>query len=219
MRTLIEGMLDFRKNEQASYQETYAHLAEGQAPKVLFITCSDSRISPHMFASANPGETFIIRNMGNIIPEASSTPLASAEAASLEFSLSTLPIKHIIVCGHYGCGAMQKVLSGFEDAPKPIKGWLNCCGCDPKKLGEFPFSDKSLSETNQLVQMNVLKQIEHLKTHPAVQEKLALDSLSLHGWYYDIPKGDVYHFSKEKKSFVLLDEEECARLLKQMETL
>lgn len=109
MKKLIRGIIDFRKNMRPSCKETFAQLALGQRPDTLFIACSDSRVVPNLFASSDPGDLFVIRNVGNFIPpcgEQGRSASDESEAAAIEFALLTLPVTEIIVCGHSECGAM-----------------------------------------------------------------------------------------------------------------
>src|SRR3954463_6334170 len=115
MKKLIEGIVEFRRKVRPEYRETFARLALGQAPDTLFIACSDSRVVPNTFASADPGDLFVIRNVGNLIAPAGEDGLSQSdesEAAAIEFALETLNASDIIVCGHSECGAMQAVLHG-----------------------------------------------------------------------------------------------------------
>src|SRR3982750_1591942 len=121
MRKLIRGIVEFRKNVQSDYIERFSHLALGQAPDTLFIACSDSRVVPNLFASADPGDLFVIRNVGNLIAPADSNGLSqdgNSEAAAIEFALANLAITDIIICGHSECGAMHAMLDG-RDTVKP----------------------------------------------------------------------------------------------------
>ncbi len=219
MKKLINGILDFRRKCLPDYLDNFSHLANGQSPDALLIACSDSRVAPNVFASTNPGDVFVIRNVGNIIPEHHPSLVHSgcAEAAAIEFSLNNLPIKDIIVCGHSDCNAMRAVLSGLENIEIPsLKGWLSHCGCCANKLKTISATDKQLDSHNQLSQMNVLQQIAHLKTYPIVQERIAKGQLNIHGWYFDIAKGDVYSYEEEFDRFLMIDETEALRILKRL---
>src|SRR3954470_19584993 len=128
MKKLIRGILDFRKNVLPARREMFARLADGQAPDVLFITCSDSRVAPNWFASTDPGDLFVIRNIGNLVPPCDLDGHAHGEtsvAAAVEFSQTTLSVKDIVVCGHSGCGAMQAIVGGLDKLPSSnLKRWL-----------------------------------------------------------------------------------------------
>jgi len=219
MKKLINGILEFRQNHLPHYMENYSHLALGQSPDTLLVVCSDSRVAPNVFASTNPGDVFVIRNVGNIIPtcQALEDQNGSSEAAAIEFALRNLLIKDIIICGHSDCGAMRAILSGIEAIHDPhLKGWLSECGCSLQELSSCESTNKNLLSHNQLAQMSVLKQMEHLKTYPLVQERIKEKKLNIHGWYFDIAKGDVYSFEEEFNRFILIDEEEALRILKRL---
>ncbi len=216
MKKLIRGILEFRTKCLEDYIVNFSHLAERQSPDVLLIACSDSRVAPNVFASTNPGDVFVIRNVGNIIPSTKESPPESAfsEAAAIHFSLQNLPVKDIIVCGHSDCGAMNAVLSGIDKLEDGnLKGWLSFCGCSASHLKDCSFTNKELSQNNQLSQINVIKQIEHLKTYPLVQKRLKEGTLNIHGWYFDLAKGDVYNFEEIYDRFVLIDNDEAINIL------
>jgi carbonic anhydrase len=213
MKKLVKGILEFRQKLLPQYRENFAHLALGQSPDTLFIACSDSRVVPNLFASTNPGDLFVIRNVGNLIPTFNS-PSSNGEAAAIEFALTNLPIENIIVCGHSECAAMKAVALGVDQSDEPhLKAWLSHCRCS---LSPSEKETVSLSPHNILSQKNVLEQMEHLKTYPLVQEKIKNNSLQIHGWYFDIATGDVYAYEEEFKQFTLIDEKEAARILERL---
>src|SRR3981081_2713590 len=120
MKKLIEGIVEFRRNVRPGYRETFARLALGQAPDPLFIACSDSRVVPNLFASANPGDLFVIRNVGNLVAPAGddgSSLDGDAGAAAVEFSIEMLKVTDVVVCGHSDCGAMRALLDGRDTLP------------------------------------------------------------------------------------------------------
>ena len=220
MKKLIEGILDFRRKLLVDYREKYAHLALGQYPDTLFIACSDSRVVPNLFASTNPGDLFVIRNVGNLVPPIEpATRDGFAEAAAIEFALTNLPISEIVVCGHSECAAMKVVLEGEGKVQSAnLKTWLKNCdvllGLEKGALVTPP----NLAPQNVLSQLNVLHQIKHLKTYPLIQEKLKSSQLNIHGWYFDIATGDVYSYEEQFNQFVLMDEKEAERVLKRLKT-
>lgn len=218
MEKLVKGILEFRQKLLSTYREKFAHLALGQFPDTLFIACSDSRVVPNLFASTNPGDLFVLRNVGNLIPPFTAAGNnATAEAAAIEFSLTTLPITNIIVCGHSECGAMQTILSGTEKIENPsLRSWLeNCCCCRAHQRPDNASCDH-LAPHNQLAQMNILQQIEHLKTYPIIQEKLKSKILDIHGWYFDIATGDVYAFEEALNRYIIIDEIEAFQILERL---
>src|SRR5579872_6017105 len=168
MKKLIQGIVEFRRNAQPGYRERFARLALGQAPDTLFIACSDSRVVPNLFASADPSDLFVIRNVGNLVPPAGSdgvSPQDGSEAAAIEFALAKLEVTDIIVCGHSECGAMQALLSG-RGAVEPfhLRSWLRHGDSALAQLAQNPHPNPMLAPHNQLSQLNVLSQVESLKT-------------------------------------------------------
>lgn len=210
MDKLLRGIVDFRQNVRPSCKDTFARLALGQRPDTLFIACSDSRVVPNLFASSDPGDLFVIRNVGNLIPPQgnSSNPNEShAEAAAIEFALRNLPISEIIVCGHSECGAMGALARGIPSpALSSLHHWLKHGEVSVQQLKTGNPVGNHLEQHNQLSQLNVLEQMEHLKTYPIVQEGLREGRLRIHGWWFDIREADVYEFEPDEKRFHLIDE-------------
>lgn len=217
MRKLIQGIVEFRKNAQPGYRERFARLALGQAPDALFIACSDSRVVPNTFASADPGDLFVIRNVGNLVAPAGAGGVSegdSSEAAAIEFAVSKLNVIDIIVCGHSECGAMQALLDGRSSVePVHLRSWLRHGEEALEQLARNRAPDPSLPRNNQLSQLNVLAQIEHLKTYPLIRERVAAGSLRLHGWWFELQHADVYAYEESEHRFAVIDEALAARLL------
>ncbi|HEX8440871.1 carbonic anhydrase, partial [Archangium sp.] len=172
MKKLVQGLLDFQRHGLPAYRSTFARLAHGQTPDCLFIACSDSRVVPNLFVSTDPGDLFVMRNVGNMVPPSDSAGLSlsdRSEAAALEFSLLTLPVKDIVVCGHSGCGAMKAILSGYNDQKTPnLSSWLDV---GRPALAAFERGGKvgeGLAPADRLSQLSVLQQLEHLRTYPLV---------------------------------------------------
>ena len=205
MLKLVQGILEFRKLHLADYRDRFSHLALGQTPDSLFITCSDSRVVPNLFTSTHPGHLFVLRNAGNIIPPSS---VLSSERASIEFAVSQLPIQNIIVCGHSNCGAMHALMQGKEKLPESLQYWLS--------FGQEPHQCESVE---RLAKENVLKQIEHLKTYAVIKEKMEMGLLKLWGWYFDVGTGDVFAYEEEVQSFLLVDSVEGEYILSRLKTL
>lgn len=220
MKKLIRGILEFRQNVRHDYKETFAHLALSQTPDVFFIGCSDSRVVPNLFASTNPGDLFVVRNVGNLVPPYESKDCQHGNqsvAAALEFSLLKLNVAHIIVCGHSTCGAMTALIKHEKLERLPhLREWLHAADVTPERFKDQLELESPLAPTDQLSQINVLFQIEHLKTYPLIQERLAEGKLFLHAWWFDIADAAVYVFEDEFKKFMLLDETEAARILQKM---
>ena len=217
MKKLVQGIVAFRKNMMPGYREKFAHLALGQSPDALFIACSDSRVAPNVFASTDPGDVFVIRNVGNLIPPCGLDGVSMAdesEAAAIEFSLLTLKVSNIIVCGHSDCGAMQALIQGREKVLAPnLRSWLRHGeGSSAQKLqgaDALPFSSK-------LSQQNVLQQLDHLRSYPIITERIQQGRLKLHGWWFDLHSADVYAFEEPLNRFVIIDEAEADRILSKL---
>jgi carbonic anhydrase len=211
MEKLVQGIIDFRKNIRPSYRETFAKLALGQSPDCLFIACSDSRVVPNLFASTDPGDLFVIRNVGNLVAPSGKDGVSTAdesEAAAIEFSLLKLGVSHIIVCGHSECGAMQAILGGREKVPAPnLRAWLRHGEKALHSLSSHKKFAPDLPDHNRLSQLNVLQQIENLKSFPIIQERVASGKLKLHAWWFELANAAVFCFDPTKGQFVEIDEE------------
>lgn len=214
MKKLIQGIVDFRTTCRSQYLQDFSHLSEKQTPDALFIACSDSRVVPNTFASTNPGDLFVVRNMANLVPPYDLQG-ESSEGAAIEFAVNTLKVRHIIVCGHSECGGIQKIFETPEDQSEKVGSWLRHGTQSSKQKHQVEFP-QTLAPHNCLSQANVLQQLEHLKTYPFVQQKLEAGTLGLHGWWFDLQGADVYAYEKDQKSFVLIDEEEAQVLLERM---
>ena len=216
MKKLLQGIVDFRRDARPSCKDTFAQLALGQRPDTLFIACSDSRVVPNLFASSNPGDLFVVRNVGNLIPtcgDLGHSTSDESEAAAIEFALLNLPVSEIIVCGHSECGAMSALARGTPVAQAPnLNGWMRHAEGSRVRLESGSPVGGHLARHNQLSQLNVLEQIEHLKTYPIVRQRLQEGRLELHGWWFDIKEADVYGFDAEASRFLLIDDE-YARVL------
>ena len=205
MQKLIQGIHHFQSNLFSPQRELFERLAGGQHPDALFITCSDSRISPNLITQTEPGELFIVRNAGNIVP-----PYGAAnggEGATIEFALVGLGIQDIIVCGHSHCGAMKGLLKPESLMGMPtMAAWLAHAEATRwvarQKYADLP-PDALLNVT---IQENVLIQLENLRTHPAVAGALAGGKLNLHAWVYKIETGQVFAYDPERSEFLPLTE-------------
>lgn len=208
MKKLVQGVIDFRKKVRPTMLGTFEKLALGQTPDVLLVTCSDSRVAVNVFASTDPGDLFVMRNVGNIIPPFHSGSSESfGTGAGLEFALQSLQVKHIIICGHSECGAMIAAHAGINTITLPsLKEWLRA-GFDETLRA---------ADHNTLSQMNVLKQIEHLKSYPEVAKRLALGGLKLHAWWFEIKNADIYAYDFEAKKFELMDEHFALKLIQEL---
>jgi carbonic anhydrase len=219
MRKLIRGIMEFRKNRRPEYKETFARLALGQAPDALFIACSDSRVEANLFASTEPGDLFVIRNVGNLIPRANGKGVPDRDgsvAAAIEFSSIGLRVRDIVVCGHSECGAMKALIEG-RAVPPALKAWLTHASEALRKLESGARMKADLAPHNHLSQINVLQQLEHLRSYPIIRQRLDAGTLRLNAWWFDIAQAEVSAYEESADRFVLIDEAEGARLLERQD--
>lgn len=205
MQKLVQGVHQFQNDVFSRQKKVFEELSKGQKPEALFITCSDSRINPNLLTQTEPGELFILRNAGNIIP-----PYGAAhggEEATIEYAVAVLGIKHIIVCGHSLCGAMQGLLhpDSLMDLPA-VQRWLHHAESTRRIIREnyTELSGKELLTAT--IEENVLTQLENLNTHPSVSASLKRGDLYLHGWVYKFETGQVFTYDPNEGQFVLLTE-------------
>ncbi|MFI8008504.1 carbonic anhydrase [Streptomyces sp. NPDC086010] len=178
--------------------EEFAKLAEGQSPEVLFITCADSRVVPVLITGARPGQLFELRTAGNIVPPyASEQP--TSEAATIEYAVEVLGVRHIVVCGHSHCGAVGAVVRGDDlDAVPAVRNWL------AHAADELNCSDPADPTFAEAVQHHVVTQLLRLRSYPCVDKLLQADRLTLHGWYYEVHTGAVREHRAKSDSFETL---------------
>jgi carbonic anhydrase len=176
-----------------------------QKPVALFITCSDSRVNPNLITQTEPGDLFLLRNAGNIVPPYGA--VQSGEAATIEYAIAALGIRNIIVCGHSRCGAMHALLRPDDHAGLPAVSEWFAHAETTRRVAEATFNGMQGDELEtRVVQQNVLNQLNNLRTHPSVAVALAQDKLKLFGWYYRIETGEVLGYSPEAGGFVSLAE-------------
>ncbi|MBD0266532.1 MAG: carbonic anhydrase [Tolypothrix sp. Co-bin9] len=203
MKKLIKGLRQFKANYVSTHQELFEQLSQGQKPRVLFITCSDSRIDPNLITQANLGELFVIRNAGNIIPPYGATN--GGEGATIEYAVQALDIRQIIVCGHSHCGAMKGLmkLNSLREEMPLVHDWLKYAEAT-RRLVKDNYSQYQGEELLEIVTAeNVLTQIENLRTYPVIRSKLYTGNLKIYAWIYNIEKGEVLAFDPESHAYVL----------------
>lgn len=201
MDKVLKGLVTFQKEVFAKKKTLFASLSKQQRPSVLFITCSDSRIDPSLLTQTDPGELFIIRNAGNLIPTYGAA--IGGSTATIEYGVSVLQVEDIIVCGHTDCGAMKALLhpEKLEELPA-VKAWLQHAETTARIVKDHCAHLKGDELFAATIKENVLVQLDHLKTHPAVATRLRRGDLRLHGWVYSIGTGEVWVYDQEKKEFV-----------------
>lgn len=204
MKKVIAGIKRFKESAYEERKALFSELACGQSPEVLFITCADSRIDPSMVTQTEPGELFIIRNAGNIVPP--HTRQAGGVTASIEFAVAALGVKHIVVCGHSDCGAMKGAINpkALDDLPH-VQNWLDNSRAAVETVCA-KHGEASIEHLNEITEENVLLQMQHLRTHPVVASRLATGAIDLHGWVYNIEHGTVSAYDDAKGTFVDAEE-------------
>lgn len=210
MDKILEGVARFRRHEFPKNRELFEALAARQQnPIALFITCADSRIHPNLITQTDPGDLFLIRNAGNIVPPHGGS--VGGEAATIEYSIEVLGIRNIIICGHSQCGAMKALLEErpLEDLPA-AKAWFAHAEATRRiaraKYRDLPPQELMLAATEE----NVLVQLNNLSTHPSVAARLSSGELRIFGWYYDIGSGQILQYDQSLGQFCELEGLACA---------
>lgn len=201
MPNFAAGVIKFQNEVYPEKKELFEELSHGQAPEALFITCSDSRIETAMITQSNPGELFICRNAGNIVPPPATH--TGGMTASIEFSVAVLKVPHIVICGHTECGAMKCAMDmeGLDKLPY-VKDWLGYSRAAVEVVDVLGADKSDAERMDMLLEQNVILQLQHLKTHPCVAARLAKGDLQLHGWIYDIKTGSVRAYDENLKKFI-----------------
>jgi carbonic anhydrase len=212
MKEIIEGVHRFRTQVFPQKRQLFASLAKGQRPQAMMISCADSRVDMQLVTQCDPGHLFFFRNAGNIVPPYGA--VLGAACATIEYAMEALEIPNIIVCGHSDCGAMRALLStGVETRMPTVAQWLKFADV-PKQIASRDNESNPQLKLDRLIKLNVLAQIEHLKTHPSVAVRVANGEVKLHGWVYDIEHGSVDAYDQETGTFVPVDRQSEAHATK-----
>ena len=211
MPHFARGVVKFQREVFPEKQELFERLSTGQSPEALFITCSDSRIETAMITQTDPGELFICRNAGNIVPP--HTNQTGGMTASIEFAIGALQIPHIVVCGHTECGAMKGAMNraGLTNLPH-VREWLGFAQGAVDIVASLGADLDPDARMRMLLEQNVILQLQHLKTHPTVAVALAQKAVKLHGWVYDIKTGEVCAYDEAAEKWVPVEERYAAEL-------
>lgn len=188
---LLSGVRAFRRDVFPAQRAIYESIAsQGQRPHTLFITCADSRVDPELLTQAGPGELFVTRNIGNIVPGYGE--MLGGVSAVIEFAVAALGVHHIVICGHADCGAIKALQNPQSVSGMPtVRQWLrNAAAALSVVEARDPGAPPEVF-MERLIEANVLLQLDHLRTHPSVAGQMARGSLALHGWVYDIGTGIV----------------------------
>ncbi|MCA1326331.1 carbonic anhydrase [Herbaspirillum sp. alder98] len=202
MQDIISGFLRFQQEVFPERKELFKTLASGQTPKALFISCSDSRMVPELVTQREPGELFVIRNAGNIVP--SFGPEPGGVSATVEYAVSALQVSDIVICGHSDCGAMKAVATcACLDHMPAVKHWLHYADA-ARMINESRNHPTEPERIDGMVRENVIAQLNNLRTHPSVAVALAQGRVTLHGWVYDIESGSIDALDAASGKFVPL---------------
>ncbi|HIA61971.1 MAG TPA: carbonic anhydrase [Planctomycetes bacterium] len=205
MQKLKAGIQRYQADGFVNNQKLFETLIGGQNPLALFITCSDSRIDPNRLTDTQPGELFILRTVGNIVPPFGS--MVAGEAATIEYAVTALNIRDIIICGHSHCGAMSGLLDpeSVEDMPA-VKEYLEYAESSLQIVDEkHSHLVDSEIRLKRIIEENVLLQLENLRTHPVVATALAQGDMHLYGWIYEFETGEVLVFHPETNTFLPIE--------------
>ena len=202
MQKLVQGIHRFQAEIFRREQRLFANLAGGQRPQALFITCSDSRINPHLLTQTDPGELFVLRTAGNIVPAYGA--VQGGEAATIEYAVAVLKVRDVIVCGHSHCGAMAGLLNPQSVAGlSAVQALLRHAEATERIIREnYQHIGDPEARLKVTVEENVLVQLENLRTHPSVAAALARGELALHGWFYKFETGEVFTYAPAEQQFV-----------------
>lgn len=200
MKQVIEGFLNFQKEVFPKRKELFHSLSSKQHPKVLFISCSDSRIVPELVTQQDPGQLFVIRNAGNIVPPFGPEP--GGVSATIEYAVSGLGVTDIVICGHSDCGAMTAIAAEQNlDSMPAVAHWLRYSDA-AKAVVDKKHHHSATDKVNAMVRENVIAQLNNIKTHPCVAVGLRNHVIRLHGWVFDIECGMIHTLDKDTNQFV-----------------
>jgi len=204
IETLIEGHRRFHRDIFPEKRAQFHLLAEMQAPEWLFITCSDSRIVPDLFLQTGPGDLFITRNAGNVVPITSGNDVDGI-TATIEYAVEVLHVKHAIVCGHSDCGALKAAVNrkSLENLPKASRWLQHVEGAFTHRQPLNP-ADGEHAELASIIRGNVIAQLINLRAQPSIAKALAHAKIEVHGWYYDILTGRIEQYDEQQRKFLPL---------------
>jgi carbonic anhydrase len=192
LKELKDGIRRFRTEIYPENEATYLKaVSEPQRPHALFVTCADSRIDPEMITQSGPGDLFVMRNVGNLVPAYGE--MMGGVSAVIEYAVTALKVQHVVICGHSDCGAMKGLLypESVEKMPT-VRSWLKNAHAALSVANSLAEPDEEQSDLmRRLTKENVLLQLQHLRTHPSVAGAMARGELTISGWVYDIGKGEV----------------------------
>jgi carbonic anhydrase len=205
MQRLIDGVHKFRSSEFGSYRKLFRKLSrEGQNPHTLFITCSDSRVLAELITHSQPGDLFVVKNVGNIVPPAQVRGDTNSTAAAIEFAVENLHVNDIVICGHSQCGAMAALLAETPVSPATphLRDWLNLAAPVRETLRRnYAHLEDQRARETAAAEENVLFGLDNLHSYPGVQNQLMAGTLRLHGWFFKIATAELFAYDPEKRQF------------------
>ena len=205
MKKLVTGIKSFQQQSYPENKSLFRKLRDGQNPETLFITCSDSRSDPSLLTQTKPGDLFILRNAGNIVPPYGASN--GGEAAAVEYAITALGVENIIVCGHSHCGAMQGLLNPDSLSELPaVAEWLKHAASTRRVVQDIHKNKTGADLHAAAIQENTIAQISNLKTHPSVAAALAEQKIKLHAWVYEFENGKVFEWNSQTNLFTDLCE-------------
>jgi carbonic anhydrase len=203
MDKLVRGVHRFRRDVYEPSRTQYQKLVDGQWPHTLFIACSDSRLALEALTQCEPGDLFVMRNAGNLVPPYGAE--RGGAAATVEYAVAGLGVRHLVVCGHTGCGAMRALLDPAVLANLPETArWLQHAEATRRIVDRRDGHPTFDARWDATVEVNVLIQLENLRTHPAVAAALAHGQLDIYGWVFDLRTGEVRSYDPGRGAFVPL---------------
>jgi len=212
MQRLIEGVHKFQKDEFGNYRKLFRKLSqEGQNPHTLFITCSDSRVLAELITQSKPGDLFVVKNVGNIVPPANVRGDTNSTAAAIEFAVETLRVSDIVICGHSQCGAITQLLDKkpVSNSTPHLRDWLKLAATVLETIKtDYAHLPEGAAKETAAAEENVLFGLDNLHSYPCVQERLVNGSLRLHGWFFKIATAELFAYDPDTRQFLPLVSEE-----------
>jgi carbonic anhydrase len=190
LQRLTDGVRRFQREVYPQQAAFFRELEKGQRPHTLFITCADSRLNPHVLTQTQPGEIFVARTIGNLVPPHGSGDRGTA--ALMEYAVQVLQVEHVIICGHSSCGAVKSLMDPHDDETVPrVSDWLHYAETARAMTRALAEKAPPIERLKVATEQNVVAQLANIRTYPAVATAVALGKLDLHGWYYEIGSGGV----------------------------
>lgn len=204
MERLLAGVSKFRNEVFPRHSTLFARLANKQHPMALFITCADSRVDPNLITQSEPGELFVCRNAGNMVPPYGETQ--GGVSATIEYAVLALAVKHIVILAHSDCGAMKGILYPERLTDMPTVGsWLRHGDVARRIVNENYLGLEEAQKIEVLTHENLVAQLNNLETHPSVASRMRKGLLTTHAWMYSIHSGVVERYDPQRRRFVEID--------------